>query len=82
MPVTMKRGDHLPARVLDGAPGRQQLGGARDKTRITGPPEVLALSPEQARCPGSLRRFLSGSKNTTSAAVNEYPAALPWPRLG
>jgi hypothetical protein len=35
--------------------------GPGDKTRITGPPVVLALSPEQARCPGSLRRFLSGS---------------------
>ena len=43
----MKRGDHLPTRVLDGAPGRQQLGGACDKTRIIEPPEVLALSPER-----------------------------------
>ena len=38
--------------------------------------------PGTRRVPGSLRRFLSGSKNTTSAAVNGYPAALPWPRLG
>ena len=80
-PVTMKRGDYLPTRVLDGAPGRQQLGGVGDKTRIIGPPEVLALSPERGAIPGSLRRFLSGP-NTTPAAVNEYPAALPWPRLG
>jgi hypothetical protein len=27
-PVIMKRRDCLPTRVLDGAPGRQQLGGA------------------------------------------------------
>src|SRR5271157_1609563 len=56
-PVTMKRGDHLPTRVLDGTPGRQQLGGVGDKTRIIEPPEVLALSPERGgapdRCGGS-----------------------------
>jgi hypothetical protein len=43
----MKRGDHLPTRVLDGALGRQQLGGPGDKTRIIEPPEVFALSPER-----------------------------------
>jgi len=35
----MKRGDHLPTRVLDGTPGRQQLGGVGDKTRIIEQPE-------------------------------------------
>jgi hypothetical protein len=35
----MKRGDHLPTRVLDGTPGRQQFGGVGDKTRIIEPPE-------------------------------------------
>ena len=34
-PVTMKRGDYLPTRVLGGAPGRQQLGGVGDRTRIS-----------------------------------------------
>ena len=47
----MKRGDHLPTRVLDGAPGRQQLGGVGDKTRIIEPPEVFALSPERGAMP-------------------------------
>ena len=50
-PVTMKRGDYLPTRVLDGAPGRQQVGGVGDRTRITEPPEVLALSPERGAVP-------------------------------
>jgi len=57
-PVTMKRGDRLPTRVLDGAPGRQQLGRAGDKTRIIESPEVFTLSPERGavppdRCGGS-----------------------------
>ena len=51
-----------------------------DKTRIIEPPEVLALSPERGAVPGSLSP--GGSKNTISAAVNGYPAALPWPRPG
>jgi hypothetical protein len=54
----MKRGDRLPTRVLDGAPGRQQLGRADDKTRIIESLEVLTLSPERGavppdRCGGS-----------------------------
>ena len=53
-----ERGDRLPTRVLDGAPGRQQLGRAGDKTRIIESPEVLTLSPERGavppdRCGGS-----------------------------
>jgi hypothetical protein len=43
--------------------------------RIIEPPEVLALSPERGAVSGSLRRFLSGSNDTLSAAVNGYPAA-------
>ena len=50
-PVIMKRGDYLPTRVLDAAPGRQRLGGADDRTRIIAPPEVLALSPERGAVP-------------------------------
>jgi hypothetical protein len=49
-PVIMSPGDYLPTRALDGAPGRQQLGGAGDRTRI-GPLEILALSPERGAVP-------------------------------
>ncbi len=34
-PVIMERGDYLPTRVLDGAPGRRQLGGVGDRTRTS-----------------------------------------------
>jgi len=56
--------------------------GVGDRTRIIEPPEVLALSPERGAAPRIVARFLSGSKNTISAAVNGYPAALPRPQPG
>ena len=57
-PVTMKRGDHLPTRVLDGSPGRQQLGGVDDKTphhRTAGStrPEPGTRLDAPDRCDGS-----------------------------
>ena len=47
----MKRGDRLPTRVLDGALGRQQPGGAGRQDRIIEPPEAFALSPERGAVP-------------------------------
>ena len=53
--VTMKRGDHLPTRVLDGTPGRQQVGGVGDKTCVIEPSQVLALSPAR----GAMTRIVA-----------------------
>ena len=58
-PVAVERGDDLPAGVLDGAPGRQQLGGVGDEAGVVVLPEVLALGAERGAVAGIVAPVLA-----------------------
>jgi len=74
-PVAVKRGDDLPAGVLDRTAGRQQLGGVGDKPRVIELPEILALGAERRAVARVVAAVLPRIEKTTPVAVNGYPGA-------
>src|SRR5215472_11600933 len=60
-PVSVKRGDDLPSRILDRATDRQELSGVGDESRIIELPEVIALGVERR----AVARVIAADRKST-----------------
>ena len=85
-PVIMKRGDHLPTRVLDGAPGRQQVRRGRatrpassNRRKYSPEPGTRRGAPIVAAVPERIQEHYIGRGERVSGRATLAPAGMTPP---